>query len=483
MNWIPLAIITVYILLLFAIAWSTRRLSRGGMLEYLLAGRGLPFWVVVFLLTGLAIGGASTVGVAERAYTSGISAAWYDGAWAIAVVIVGLVAAHRFRRLQMTTIPEFFERYYNIQGRVIATIGQLVIQIIILGLQFIAGGAILHSLLPDMFSFQGGMLATAVVFVGVTLIGGFWSAGLTNIINVILIYAGITVGAVMIIGKIGGPREFLARIPQSNPGFNIGGIGWGLVFAWIIVVLTQAFSVQAISQISFAAKDARAARKGFIVAGVFILPAGVICGIIGIAATILHPGITPTEAFPKTVLSLSPFVAGLVLAGLWAAVLSTASALLVGNATLIVGDIIKRFIAPDIDMRRERQSSRMAILGMSVISYIIAISVSGILRTIMIALSLTAAYTLLLLMTMFWPKLCRRSHAVWTLVASMAAFAVWLIFPQVPRFFTKIHLPHPIYLIWLVSIIAFIFIAIVDKQRIINKTQDNQKGGFDEEKL
>lgn len=466
MNWIPLSIITVYILLLFVIAWSTRRLSRGGMLEYLLAGRGLPFWVVVFLLTGLAIGGASTVGVAERAYTSGISAAWYDGAWTIAVIIVGLVAAHKFRQLEMTTIPEFFERYYSVQGRVIATIGQLVIQIIILGLQFIAGGAILHSLLPDIFSFQGGMLVTAVVFVGVTLIGGFWSAGLTNIINVILIYVGITVGAIMVISKIGGPREFLAQIPQSNPGFDIGGIGWGLVFAWIIVVLTQAFSVQAISQISFAAKDARAARKGFVVSGFLILPAGVICGIIGIAATILHPGITPTEAFPRTVLSLSPFVAGLVLAGLWAAVLSTASALLVGNATLIIGDIIKRFVAPNIDKNKERMGSRLAILGMSVLSYFIAISVSGILKTIMIALSLTAAYTLLLLATLFWPKLCRRSHAVWTLLASMAAFTAWLIIPQIPQFFTEIHLPHPIYLIWFVSIITFVLIAIIDKRKI-----------------
>lgn len=466
MNWIPLSIISVYILLLFIIAWSTRRLSQGGMLEYLLAGRGLPFWVVVFLLTGLAIGGASTVGVAERAYTSGISAAWYDGAWTIAVIIVGLVAAHKFRQLEMTTIPEFFERYYNVQGRVIATAGQLVIQIIILALQFIAGGAILYSLLPDIFSFQAGMLATAVVFVGVTLIGGFWSAGLTNIINVVLIYVGISVGAVMVIGKIGGPSAFVARIPSSNPGFDPGGIGWGLVLAWIIVILTQVFSVQAISQISFAAKDAKAARKGFIVAGLFILPAGVICGIIGIAATILHPGITPTEAFPKTVLSLSPFVAGLVLAGLWAAVLSTASALLVGGATLIVGDIIKRFIAPDIHKKKERMASRLAILGMSFISYFIAISVSGILKTIMIALSLTAAYTLLLLMTLFRPELCRRSHAVGTLLSSMAAFTAWLTIPKIPLFFREIHLPHPIYLIWIVSLVTFIFIAFVDRRAI-----------------
>ena len=62
---------------------------------------------------------------------------------------------------------------------------------------YVAGGAILSSLLPDVFSFQTGMLVTAIAFVGITLIGGFWAAGLTSIINVVFIYAGVVVGAVM----------------------------------------------------------------------------------------------------------------------------------------------------------------------------------------------------------------------------------------------------------------------------------------------
>ncbi len=64
MNWVPLSIVCVYIVLLFVITWITRRLSRGGMIAYLLAGRNLPFWVVASLLAGLAVGGASTIGVA-----------------------------------------------------------------------------------------------------------------------------------------------------------------------------------------------------------------------------------------------------------------------------------------------------------------------------------------------------------------------------------------------------------------------------------
>ena len=466
MNWIPLSIVIIYIVLLFVITWVTRRLSRGGMIAYLLAGRGLPFWVVAPLLTGLAIGGASTIGVAERAYNSGLAAGWYNAAWAAGAILVGLFAARRYRQMEIATLPELFERHYSTAGRVIGVIGQLLLQIVITSLQYVAGGAILSSLLPDVFTFQSGMFVTAVVFVGITLIGGFWAAGLTNIINVVFIYTGVLLGAALAIGKVGGLGELVRKIPAGHPGFELGAIGWSLVIAWFLVMCTMAFSVQSVVQISFAAKDAASARKGFILGGLVILPVGFISALIGLAATVLQPGIIPTEALPRTVLSLSPFVAGLVLAGLWAADVSTASALLVGSATLVVGDLIKRFWIPDLKEKGERIVSRISVLILSVFTYLLAISVRGILQTLLIGLTLTTAYTLVTLMTLFWPKVCRRSHAAWTLLVAMGALALWLIFPQISVFFQKFNLPHPIYFCWIVSLVTFFIVALIDKRRI-----------------
>jgi SSS family solute:Na+ symporter len=466
MNWIPLGIVILYIILLYGITWATRRLSRGGMLGYLLAGRGLPFWVIAPLLTGLAVGGASTIGVAERAYNSGIAAGWYNAAWAAGAILVGFFAAHRYRQMEVATLPELFERHYSTVGRVIGVIGQLLLQIVITSLQYVAGGAILSSLLPDVFTFQSGMLVTAAVFVGITLIGGFWAAGLTNIINVIFIYFGVLLGAVLAIGKVGGLGELIQKIPADHPGFDLGAIGWSLVFAWFLVMCTMAFSVQSVVQISFAAKNSASAQKGFVLAGLIILPVGFVSALIGLAATVLQPGIVPTEALPRTVLSLSPVVAGIVLAGLWAADVSTASALLIGSATLVVGDLIKRFWIPDLKEKGERLVSRISVLILSVLTFLLAISVRGILQTLLIGLTLTTAYTLVTLMTLFWPKVCRRSHATWTLLIAMAALALWLIFPQIGVFFQKINLPHPIYFCWIVSLVTFFVVALVDKRQI-----------------
>jgi SSS family solute:Na+ symporter len=468
MNWIPLSIVFFYIVLLYVITWVTRRLSRGGMIAYLLAGRNLPYWVVAPLLAGLAVGGASTVGVAQNAYTNGLSAGWYNAAWAVGAILVGLIAASRYRKMEVSTLPELFERHYSVPGRIIGVIGQLVLQIVITSLQYIAGGAILSSLLPNVFTFETGMFVTAVVFVGITLIGGFWAAGLTNIINVILIYIGVLVGAVIAVGKIGGFREITAKLPSGHSGFSLGGIGGLVILGWFLVMCTMVFSVQSVVQISFAAKDSSSARKGFILGGLIILPVGFISAVIGIAATILHPEIASTaEALPQTVLSLSPIVAGLVLAGLWAADVSTASALLVGSATLVVGDLIKRFFAPDLKEKGERIVSRVSVLVLSIFTYILAVSVSEeILNTLLVGLCLTTAYTLVTLMTLFWPKVCRRGHAAWTLLTSMSVLALWVIFPQISAFFRNIHLPHPIYVCWIVSLLTFLTVAIIDKRRI-----------------
>lgn len=467
MNWIPLTIVCIYIVLLYVITWMSRRLSKGGMVGYLLAGRSLPYWVIAPLLTGLAIGGASTIGVAEQAYSSGLAAGWYNAAWATGALLVGLFAARRYRNLNVATLPEFFEKHYSTSGRVVGVIGQLILQIVITSLQYVAGGAILSSLMPELFSFQMGMLVTAIVFVGITLIGGFWAAGLTNIINVVFIYAGVTIGAIMAVAKVGGLSELTAKLPVEHPGFDLGALGWGMVIAWFVVMCTTVFSVQSIAQISFAAKDPASAKKGFILGAVLILPVGFISAIIGVAAAIAHPGIIPTEALPKMVLSLSPFVAGIILAGLWAADVSTASALLIGSATLVVGDLIKRFMVPDLSEKKELIYSRITVLVISIITYTLAVFVSGILKTLLIGLTLTTAYTLITLMTIYWPQVCRRSHATGTLLVAMAALVGWLIIPQISVYFAGIGMPHPIYFCWIVSLVTFFVIAIVDKRKIL----------------
>jgi SSS family solute:Na+ symporter len=460
---IAAGVVLFYVAGLFVVTWWAQRLPQGGggLVGYLLAGRQVPTSVTAAMLTGLAVGGASTIGVAEQAYLSGISAGWYNAAWAVGAFLMGLVFARRFRRLELTTISELFERHFGTPGRVLGVIGQLALQIVVTSLQYVAGGAILSSLMPDLFSFQAGMIATALVFIGITLIGGFWAAGLTNVINVAVIYLGIGLGVTLTMNRVGGFAALSAAMPPSHPGFGLLGVGVGQIAAWFLVMATTVVSMQSVVQIAFAAKDERSARNGFLWGGLLILPVGFLSALIGMAAVVLHPGIVAAEALPRTVLDLPPVVAGIVLSGLWAADVSTASALLIGSATLVSGDIIKRFFAPGLSVGREQLLCRIIVALVGGITFVLAMSVSGILKMLLVGLTLSTAYALIVIMTFFWPAMCRRSSATWTLAATFASLVVWLAAPAGWRI-----LPHPIYFTWLASLAASFAVAAIDRRQV-----------------
>jgi SSS family solute:Na+ symporter len=234
-----------------------------------------------------------------------------------------------------------------------------------------------------------------------------------------------------------------------------------LIVAWFVVMITMAQSTQAVVQVGFAAKDEGSAARGYLLGGLFILPVGFISALLGLAAAISYPGIAARSALPEVALSLPPVAAGLILAGLWAADVSTASALLMGSATLVCNDIIKRFVAPDLNLHQEQRVCRLTVAGLSVVTFLLALTVRGILDMLLIALTLSTAYTLIVLMTIFWPAVCRRSSATWTLLATMAALTVWLLVPASWRI-----LPHPIYFTWLVSLVAFFLVAAIDRKPV-----------------
>ncbi len=455
---IALGIVIVYILVLYAVSWYSTKLSKGGgYLGYLLAGRGFGPGIVATMIAGLAVGGASTIGVAEGAYKQGLAAGWYNAAWAAGAVAAGFLVAERFRQFETTSVPEILERHFDTSGRVIGVFGQIVIQMVITSLQYVAGGAILAALMPGIFTFNSGMMVSAVVFIGVTLVGGYWAAGLSNIINVIVIYLGIVTGAVMVVSNAGGIGKVVSSLPAGHPGFDLlAGLPMAIIVAWFVVMLTQAQSIQAVAQIAFAAKNGKKAKWGFVLGGLIILPAGFICAIFGIVAAAKFPGITPAMALPQTLLELNPWVAGLALSGLWAADVSTAVGLLLGSSTLVVNDIYKRFINPDVPEKQQMLISRLTVLGISALTYWMATYAVGIIKTLLIGLTLTTSYTVVLLGLLFTPGLCKKGSAFWTLLTGIIFLALWQFVPAIRI------VSHPIYLAWPVAIVTFLAVYFLD---------------------
>lgn len=458
---IQLVIVILYICMLFAISfWVKHRADRGST-EYLFAGRQLGSWLIAVNITGLAVGAASTVGVAENAFSVGMAAGWYNGAWAAGSVVMGLFAAGKLRAMKVSTIPEFFEYYYDTKGRVVCAIGLIIIMCVITSLQYLAGGAILSSLLPNIFSFKGGMLTSAVVFIGITLIGGLWSSGLANVVSVLLIYAGILCSCFMALSKVGGLDALMAQLPKAEVMMDpFGGLPLAIIVGWFIVMITQAITAQGPVQIACGARDAKTARNGFLLGGLLMFPVGFLCALLGLCSKVSFPDITATMALPKIVMSLDPFTSGVTLAAMWAADVSTACTILLGAGTLFSQDIYKRFLNPGVSDTKFVKVNRLTVLCTGLLTLWFAFNAVGIVRTMVAGLSMTTALTCVFFFTVFAPRLCRRSSAFWTTVAGLLCIVIWELVPALH------FLQHVIYFEWIVCVAVFLLVALLDKQAI-----------------
>jgi SSS family solute:Na+ symporter len=459
---IQLAIVVLYIVLLFAISFYVKRRASQNPTEYLFAGRKLSTPLVAVSVTGLAVGAASTVGVAESATQIGLSAGWYNGAWGIGAIVMGLLAAGKYRELNCTTIPELFERCYDKKARLISVFGLSLIMICITSLQYVAGGSILSTLMPDIFSMHGGMITSAIVFIGITAIGGLWSSGLSNILSVALIYLGILYSMITIVVRDGGIAAINAKLPPANFDWfgPMSGLAMSVLLGWILVMVSQAITAQGTVQIACGAKDSKTARNGFIWGGILIFPIGFFSAVLGLAAKAQYADLNPTLALPRIIMSLDPFSSGITLAALWAADVSTACTILLGAGTLISQDIYKRFMNPNVSKENFLKINRWVILLIGIGTLWLAFNAVGIVKVMMIGLSLTTAFTLVFLCTIFCPSLCRKNTAFYTTLVGIAGLFLWQLVPAIH------FLPHVIYFEWLICIITLILVRLFDHEPI-----------------
>lgn len=475
---IQLVILVAYAVGLLAIAWGSTRLQKSGggnkTLNYLLAGRNMPTVLLVVMLTGLAVGGASTVGVAERAYTVGFSAGWYNAAWGLGGIVVGLFFASHFRRMNIKTVPEMMGTMFGPRTRFLSVVNQLLVMISITSLQYVAGGAILTALMPEIFSFQQGMIASALIFISITVVGGYWASGLTNLINVVVIYVGIIAALRQTLANFGGFASVSVSLPPGGQWMDlISGLGIATVAAYLVVMVTMAVTTQAVAQISFAARDEKSARRGLLLGGILILPAGFLCAMFGIIAAAKFPNLdNAAMALPMIASQLSPLVGGVFLAALWAADISTAVGLLMGCSTLVLEDIVKKVYTKPIPASREMLVSRAVVLLVSLLSFGLALTVVGILKTITTALAITTSFTLLVAASIYFPRFCKKAAGFPIVLASLVLWIVWTYIPSL-----RIG-PELIYVEWLVCGGIFIFCAVFCKEpagRLIPQKEDGAR--------
>ena len=188
---IPLIVVLVYIAILMVISIVvSRKQKKDGEAFLLYKGKNNAF-ITAVTVAGLAIGGASTIGIAENAVSDGMSAGWYNIAWASGAVMAAFFIINKFRKTGYNTIAKMLNDIYDKKAIFIVIVAQVIMQCAIISLQYKAGGAILASLLPNIFDSQNGTFFSFIMFMIISFVGGMGSASISNIFNISLIYFGI----------------------------------------------------------------------------------------------------------------------------------------------------------------------------------------------------------------------------------------------------------------------------------------------------
>lgn len=423
---------TITIIWLIVLAYLLLNLGVGvyshfrvkGSDDYLLAGRRIGVFMTAGTLAATEIGGGSTVGVAAKAYGDwGLSAGWYVVAAGIGVVLVAFIAP-LLRRAMATTVPEIIGRRFGKASHLITSVLSMLATITLAGVQITATATIV-SVLSGM-STELSILICGTILVVYTMFGGMWSVTLTDIIHFVVLIGGFTIAVPFVIHNAGGWDTIVANVPAEQWGFT--KVGWHTIIGLIIMYFMTFSTGQESVQRYFAARDEKTAVMGSILCGVFMALFAFVPAIIGLVALATFPHIEANNAVATVALHLMhPVLAGLVMAAVVSATMSSGAGDLLGAATVFTKDIIQTHWKPDITDATLTRYSRYCVLIWGVIAIGISLMSKAIIPMLVFAFTMRSAGPFAaFLLGLLW-KGATKGAGIWSIVLGSIAGFVWEI--------------------------------------------------------
>ena len=384
---IYLIVVVGYLLFLFVVGFSKMRQVRTQE-DFMVAGRGTPWLLLVGTLVCTWIGSGSLFGGAGLAFRTGFSELWMSaGAW-VGIAIVFFLAP-RVRRIAEFTVSDILEKRYNQWARVLGSLSIMIAYLTIAGYQFRGGGRLIQ-ILTGLDPFYGGMITCAIV-IAFTMMAGLVSIISIDIFNGTIMMLGVIIGVPLALGAVGGWEQVQTLPAEHFEVFGENNWIWaaGVFFPTFLLLLGEGGMYQKF----FAAKDEKNARKAVVgmIIGVIILETLIATiAIIGSSKYIGDPAFTMSDgsfnsAATETIIlhmarfDLPVFAGALLLAAAVAIILSTANTFLMIPSTNLTRDIYQRFINPNATDQKIIMLQRIFIAGLGILAFVLANSFQTIL--------------------------------------------------------------------------------------------------------
>lgn len=408
---IPVIFVAVYFLLvvlLGILSWFKIKTPA----DYYVAGKKARLIPVSGSLLATILGGSAILGTIELSQSTGWAALWFLFCAALGLFVLAPLAKY-VSRYGKFTLPGLLGHFFGERARFIASIIIPIAWLGIVGAQIIAAAKILSGL--EIISYSNAAIFAGVVFLLYTLAGGQVSILKTDTLQSILIVAGL---AALTVFASRTPEA--AGIPQLNAEalFNDSFSGIDLLILLLTYSVTFVVGPDIYSRV-FCAKDEKTATRSILIVAFSLLPISFVLTYLGIFS-----GQTNGEEIISFAQHLLPdWFYGLFIAALLSAVMSSADTTLL-TSSLILSELFHK----DMEERNALQLTRIFIVILGSLSIVIALFVTSILQSLLLALTFfSGAFVVPMLAGLLKLKVVKRQVTAAILAGGFVALAGKLI--------------------------------------------------------
>lgn len=383
-NATVLTVCAIYMLSMVCTGFYAKKRNRKTS-DYLVAGRQLGVFMTAVTLAAVQIGVGIVLSSATNGYNGGV---WYGIYYSIGcgggLIVAGTLTAKKLRAQEGYVPLDYFALRYG-ESRVIRFWAWLSNVPSLLGIfiaQLLACGSVLSTFgLP----FKWAVVLTAGVILLYCTIGGMWGVVLTDAIQTAIIVIAIPilcVTALIEYKAAGGSIAAIYSVPFVTPSTLTRFIYLTLPF-----LLSISVSYDAYARIQ-AAKDGKTAARGCILGGILVIVVGLLCSTVGVASVKLFPGVNDGIFTIATTRLLHPVAAGIVVAAILSAAMSSANCVILSLGASFSRDLYNKFLHPEVENLDElcgsKFISQVTVLGGSIAGIYFAFHMTDILDAMII---------------------------------------------------------------------------------------------------
>jgi SSS family solute:Na+ symporter len=380
-------VVIIYFTLVIGISFLTRKIASKSSADYLVAGRNLGVLVCAIVVAAEWLGGLSTIGVSEKAFTTKtLQPILYNISTAIGMLILGFTLAKYYRERKVHTVSEMIESIFGKKARTVSAIAFL---IAFITLAYVELTTFSHVLAPILkIDWIWAVLLGALITTIYIYIGGMHALTIVAIINLIVRYIGIGIAVIIGFRALGGMSVLSERLVSAGAPenyYNPFSIGWSAAFSLILGGILGGMAAQASIQPIFAARSSKTATRAALLSALFIAPFGLMTAYLGLMARsgiFLDPATIKDakEVLPTLLMTPSfihPILGGLAIAAILAAILSTIGPVNFAIVTIATKDIYHSIMKKNASDENILKMARRLVLLVNLITVPMAIFIKG----------------------------------------------------------------------------------------------------------